>query len=385
MIIVGSTALKHFGLNRSEPKDLDVWYCDDSVKVAGEDSVAIPKPIYDQIEVEDGYATLDTIYTIKCSHLAWDIKWEKTKNDIIWLQSKGCKLIPTIYQSLKCHWERVHGDKSFLSLGKNKEKFFDDHVTYVYDHDYLHELVAYPNRPMYEKVLKNESEVLTDKSKFDKLDFESKLRLFREEIAVIASERWLVNPYWKGKVSWYQAYMFSLKKTVISLTKGWACDFIVHNLEHFVKPDYNYFKHLLQTLELKMSDVNTKPIEDFLKRLDEDNDLTDRTLVSLADGDLDDIEFSVGVSYPSWSSENREAEMEVYNKAKSEVLDGYEHLMQEGGGEGGSEYCEGVFRLNDKYYHVDWSYYSHHGYETDGALDTLKEVQPKEKTVTVWE
>lgn len=54
-------------------------------------------------------------------------------------------------------------------------------------------------------------------------------------------------------------------------------------------------------------------------------------------------------------------------------------------GEGGSEYCEGIFRLGDKHYKVSWSYYSHHGYETDGALDTLKLVTPKEKTIVVYE
>lgn len=385
MIVVGSAALKHFELNRSEPKDLDVWYCDDTVKVAGEDSVSIPKHIYDLLETKEGFATPNTVYTIKCSHLAWDIKWEKTKNDVIWLKAKGCKLMPNLYRALKTHWENVHGDKSFLSLGQDKVNFFNDHVTYVYDHDYLHELVAHPNEPAYKKVLKNKSEVLTDRSKFDKLNFESQVTLFREEITVIAAERWLVNPYWQGHVDWYQTYMFSLKKTITSLTKGWACDFIVCNLEQFVKPNYSYFEYLLKTLELKMSDVNTKPIESFLKRLSEDNELTDRTLVLLADGDLDDIEYAVGVPYPSWNGENRDAEMEAYQNAKSEVLEGYEHVMQEGGGEGGSEYCEGVFRLNDKYYHVSWSYYSHHGYDTDEALSTLKVVTPKEKTVVVYE
>lgn len=120
-----------------------------------------------------------------------------------------------------------------------------------YPHDYLHELVAYPNPPMYTKCLKDGEDVLIDRDKFDLLPFEDQVRMFREEITVIAAERWLINPYWKGKVSWYRAHMLSLQKTVTRLTKGWASEFIVLNLEHFVKPDYKYFKHLIETLKLE--------------------------------------------------------------------------------------------------------------------------------------
>jgi hypothetical protein len=46
------------------------------------------------------------------------------------------------------------------------------------------------------------------------------------------------------------------------------------------------------------------------------------------------------------------------NKYIKEVL-GYEHLEKEGGGEGGAEHCYGVFRLKDKIYKTEYSYYSH--------------------------
>ena len=63
---------------------------------------------------------------------------------------------------------------------------------------------------------------------------------------------------------------------------------------------------------------------------------------------------------------------------------GYEHLQQEGGGEGGSEYCYGVFRLGDKIYKAEYSYYSYNGHEYDGIYHTLKEVKPVQKTITVY-
>ena len=66
---------------------------------------------------------------------------------------------------------------------------------------------------------------------------------------MIAAERWLIDPKYKGKISWFRAYLFSLRKTVTTLTKGSYSYFIMENIEHFIKPDYSYFKHLLETLE----------------------------------------------------------------------------------------------------------------------------------------
>ncbi|BAV80821.1 hypothetical protein [Vibrio phage RYC] len=81
------------------------------------------------------------------------------------------------------------------------------------------------------------------------------------------------------------------------------------------------------------------------------------------------------------------AEGDVYGSEGTflEKTFGYKHLMSEGGGEGGSEYCEGVFQLGDKYYQTSYSYYSHDGYYYDDAASSLKEVKPVQKMVTVYE
>lgn len=54
-------------------------------------------------------------------------------------------------------------------------------------------------------------------------------------------------------------------------------------------------------------------------------------------------------------------------------------------GEGGSEYCYGVFKLDDKIYKAEYSYYSYHGNEYDDIAYSLREVRPVEKTITVYE
>lgn len=246
-VVVGSTALYHHGIGR-KPKDLDVWV-DGTCNLSGDVKV-IPAHILELIEKEDNVASKDSLYTIKCSHLGWsNHNWQKHKQDVLLMESLGCKIIPELFEELKTFWRKELGNKSFLSLDKSKKEFFTDNVNYIYDHDYLHELVAHPNKPVYTKTLKENSEVLIDKSKFDELSFEQQVRMFREEIAVIACERWVLNPYWGGKISWFKAHHLSVQKTITNLTKNWATDFLILNLREFVKPDYTYYENVLNTLK----------------------------------------------------------------------------------------------------------------------------------------
>tara|TARA_R110000851_G_scaffold113976_1_gene238844 strand:- start:22 stop:1191 length:1170 start_codon:yes stop_codon:yes gene_type:complete len=389
MIIVGSTAAAYRGISRKGVSDLDIWVSEKEDNLQMGDIHILPEEVLSSIPCEGVYPTANALYTIKCSHLAWDIHWEKTKSDILYMKGKGCVLIPELYHTLKRHWAIEKGNKDFLSLNKKKEDFFDDHVTYVHDHDYLHTLVARAGVPMYLSCLKEGHKVLTDHEKFCSMSHADQVRMFREEITVIACERWLTNPFWYGKVSWYKAYQLSLKKVITSLTKNWACDFLIHHLEEFVAPDYSYFENLLNKLNLEkiMSNVDIKVFEDFMEAESDYTDLKE-LVYNMCEGS---VYFNGGVEYPSRDAEDRDAELAVYHKAQADaeqaglLRTGYEHLSQEGGGEGGSEYCEGVFKLSGKIYKAEYSYYSHDGHDTDYILDTLREVTPVVKTITVYE
>jgi hypothetical protein len=250
-LIVGSTALSYFGFSRRIPKDIDIWISAEESLVSG-DCKEIPIDILKLCVTIDGYATPDTVYTIKCSHLGWNNPmWDKHKLDILYLKSKGCVLIPVLYYKLIEFWKTELGDKSFLSLKQDKESFFTDNITYTVPHDLLHEMVAFPNKPVYSRCLKVNEEVLIDKNMFDKLPFEYQVKMFKEEITVIAIERWLLPQMLNNRntVGWYKSYILALKKTITSLTKNWATDFIVSNLDHFVRPDYAYFEHTLKLLK----------------------------------------------------------------------------------------------------------------------------------------
>lgn len=62
----------------------------------------------------------------------------------------------------------------------------------------------------------------------------------------------------------------------------------------------------------------------------------------------------------------------------------YQFVEQEGGGEGGGEYCVSTIRFGDKYYNIYYNYYSYYGFDTSGSFDSITEVKPVEVTVTQY-
>lgn len=110
-------------------------------------------------------------------------------------------------------------------------------------------------------------------------------------------------------------------------------------------------------------------LDDFMSQLT--CGASDRTWIT--EGDEVDDTYAVlqGCNYPIiFTTEDGE---------KFEV----EHIEQEGGGEGGSEYCYAVIKVGEKFYKIEYSYYSHDGYDTRDA--ELLEVFPKQQTITVYE
>mgnify|MGYP006391751869 FL=1 len=114
-------------------------------------------------------------------------------------------------------------------LNQTNEMFFDDPVKKVYDHDFLHELYAYEDRPMFEKLKRPEQFDLAwcVKDLWDKLSQTQKLQCVAEETYVIATERFMVPNGWNYPPK--KAYYFALKKVCTTLTSGWFRDFAIDN------------------------------------------------------------------------------------------------------------------------------------------------------------
>lgn len=379
-IIVGSRALEYslFHLPRNEGKgkrDVDIWVKESySGDLTGTDHHIIPDHIMDMIECVDGYASKDMIYTIKLSHFCWDIFWEKTKDDIVYL-SNYCRVDKELFHELKKHWQKEHGNKDFLSLKRSKDDFFNDHVTYYYDHDYLHELVAYPNPPTYTRCLKDGEDVLIDKERFDNMNFDDKIKMFREEITAIALERWIIPEFKRGvknRRSWYSAYMLSLKKTIISLTKNWANEFIIENLSHFTCPDYSMFEYALVKLDMEydITYVSGWDKIEFFRQLP-----------------YNEVLLILSTPSDNWHKyvENELSHYVYINILKGILSEhGWEVVTQECGQEGGSEYVRSIFRFNGVLYKTEYSS-SDVDYSFDGIEYTVSRVKEKMKLETYYE
>jgi len=244
--LVGSRAIRWHFPDFREPKDWD-WY------VTGDDvRTYLGMPFeHNDMFTDDRIAawnwgtvaTPDELYTIKVSHSFWVINttqnWDKHTRDIVFLKANGAQFIRPLYDILRPIWADSYR-RHTVSLDKTAKDFFDDAVPRKYDHDSIHETIAYGDRPLYESILREGSEVAVDNSKFRAMDLGTQLNLVREEVYATALERWLIPNNYHGSPT--AAYAKALRKTATSLFKGeWAL-FLMLNVDKLLRPDVDYVR-----------------------------------------------------------------------------------------------------------------------------------------------
>lgn len=202
-----------------------------------------------------GIATPDELYTLKISHSFWEINgprcWDKHASDIVFLSRSGAQFLRPLYDIVLPIWKERY-KRHPTNLNQSADKFFSDAVVRTYDHDSLHESVAYGARPLYESILRQGSDVAVDTNKFRAMDHATQIRLVREEIYATALERILIPKNYTGSPS--AAYHWALRRTATSLFKGeWAL-FLLLNLDELMRPDCKYMdrhlanKHMLRLI-----------------------------------------------------------------------------------------------------------------------------------------
>ena len=153
-LIYGSTAIKHwFPDLKREPNDLDVissfnykrilewaeFYWTDAFKYL------------EKWNRDSKYVDPDFLYTIKLSHLSWDINWDKHMGDVIFLKSKWCIVNEEFYSLLMKDWCKIHW-KPRVHMKVRNEEFFKPIINRRFEHDWLHEQLALNWRPMHERI-----------------------------------------------------------------------------------------------------------------------------------------------------------------------------------------------------------------------------------------
>jgi len=242
-LITGSVALQYwfpdFG---REPKDLDIisktkgdlkadYFWVDSFQY-------ILNNNQDQKCVDPNF-----LYTIKVSHASWDIRWDKTMHDIIFLKSKGCILDKNLYLLLLKEWSVLHGPKA-ISVKGTPEEFFNQYITRTVPHDELHHMVKFYNEPLHNKIRKDPNDVKTSKLLWHGLGYENQLKCALEETYVFALERYMKYP---PKIALAKA----LKNLITSATKGYFNLFLIENFNELLYYDHGHYLKIYKEMRPK--------------------------------------------------------------------------------------------------------------------------------------
>jgi hypothetical protein len=192
------------------------------IEVAEEGSVA-DKLL--SIASKHSVSNIDLAYTLKMSHrfLRNSPHFEKTRNDILDLRKIGARIPECLVD-----WFKEREDETYYykhpNLNQKKEDFFDTpNVTYIYDHDTIHEAVAIEDKPAYTNFLVGE--VKTCKNKFNSLHLNIRLNAVLEESSVLSIERSLVYRDNVTEKDIQDVWLYSLQKVCTSITSGWFRDF----------------------------------------------------------------------------------------------------------------------------------------------------------------
>ena len=150
--------------------------------------------------------------------------------DVQFLLKKGNKIDYDLFFRLYKYWNEVHPKNKRSDLKMSKEDFFTNSINYgVHEHDDLHKIIN--PIPIYSTILKDEVEL--DEAKFNELSFENKLSFVREEVIVMAYERYKFLGHRK-------AYELMLKKFIINHAPLFSLLFIIENYIVLHKSPYDF-------------------------------------------------------------------------------------------------------------------------------------------------
>lgn len=172
--------------------------------------------------------SLDCLAAMKRSHLWRDLAFAKhiTMYHRYMLPNIDPAKIPSSFLEERTKLTHQQYPQRYPKLNTTVEDFFDDAVKKKYNHDFLHELVALPDVPMYTRMQKDKTKAWCEKQMWDEFTYDEKLKCVWEESSVIALERFIIpNPDHSYKL----AYIKALDKVCTTLCSGWFRDFAIDN------------------------------------------------------------------------------------------------------------------------------------------------------------
>ncbi len=176
--------------------------------------------------------SLNALYALKMSHryLKNSPHFLKTMSDIKLMEKSGA-IIQDEYKTWFKERQKATYDYGHPKLNQNKNGFFDVNqgVTYIYDHDTIHQAMAHLEKPAYEYYKSPNAEVMCSKEDFFNASEQIRLYGVLEEAYVLALERSQI-PF-KDKVSPERSFLIALEKVCTSITSGWFREYAYNNYD----------------------------------------------------------------------------------------------------------------------------------------------------------
>lgn len=198
-------------------------------------------PLYGtEVEV----ASLEMLFSIKKSHRHSPRKFHKHVKDYNFLRALvGKDTFPKITE-LRQKETKARDKLITPSLQKSKGEFFQDNVSNkTFIHDEIHEVMAFEDRPMFEKIRISADGVACSREKWEILWADNKRQCVQEEAYVIALERGIIPMLYEGGSAHTpaDAYKWAVMRICTTLTSGWFREWALEHyaeLMNFYNPDY---------------------------------------------------------------------------------------------------------------------------------------------------
>jgi hypothetical protein len=251
-LIIGSTAMYHWFPDARKPKDLDLLT---PAKIVGNhgDVCVVDAQWHEAAEAimmastDKVFATPNVLLTLKVAHAHWNVEHQKTLFDIKFLQDKGAEVIEHLYLALIPVFTARYG-KNKVTVNKPMREFFTDAVPRAYDHEWLHEKLAFHGRPIHERLRPDMGNVWCSRELFERLSYDDQCACALEEILVTAVERRNLTTHSKRSELLSAVYL-AHHKLCTTMASGWFARFnIEHHHELLINRRIQWMTHLTQAL-----------------------------------------------------------------------------------------------------------------------------------------
>jgi len=201
-----------------------------------------------------GVAPLEMLYSLKRAHRHSPRGFEKHVYDynLLRILFKGKDAFPKI-TALR-YEETVKRERLRTpSLNKSTKDFFDDKVSNrTFIHDQIHEVMAFYDRPMFERIKIDPHKVACSREKFDDLLYSDRIICVQEEAYVIALERAIIPMLFEGEkiANPKKAYEWAVMRICTTLCSGWFREFALDNYSEMMRwYDPEYVNKFLRAVE----------------------------------------------------------------------------------------------------------------------------------------